>query len=214
MFKVVLTLFGIFLVVILSEHLWKKRQLRGEAARKLVHITGGIFASLWPLYMSWWEIRTVSMIALVLALVMRQTNLFRGVYDIDRKSWGEVIGPVVMIGLTFLNLDQWVFATAVLHVALADGLAALIGTKYGKANRYKVFGHTKSLVGSATFWLTSCLILFWLVAFSPLSLAAAMPIILFLPTAATLTENISPFGSDNFTVPLLVILVLNQLIVF
>jgi dolichol kinase len=46
-----------------------------------------------------------------------------------------------------------------LHVALADGFAAIIGTKYGRAWAYKVFGQTKTIIGSMTFWVVSLCIL-------------------------------------------------------
>ena len=40
--------------------------------------------------------------------------------------------------------NHLLFAAAMLHLSIADGLAAVIGTKYGKGNTYKVFASARA----------------------------------------------------------------------
>jgi dolichol kinase len=45
-------------------------------------------------------------------------------------------------------------------MSLADGLAAVIGTRYGNRQKYLVLGYTKSVLGTLTFFVVSLGILF------------------------------------------------------
>jgi phytol kinase len=112
---------------------------------------------------------------------------------------------VVLIAL--LEPNKWIFLAAMLHLALADAMAALIGKRYGKSTKYKVFGQSKSLIGSLTFYIISLAITTIVVNFTPLG-QASLPVLLLLPPLVTLAENVSFFGSDNFVIPAVVVLFL------
>jgi phytol kinase len=109
-----------------------------------------------------------------------------------------------------LTDSEWIFIAAILYLGLADSLAALVGAKWGK-HRYKILSNTKSLEGSLAFMLISIWITAWVVLVAPAGLENVWPIILWLPILATITEGLSPFGSDNFFVPVLVTVVLSSL---
>ena len=101
-----------------------------------------------------------------------------------------------------------------LHLGLADGLAALIGEKWGNKTVYKVAGYKKSIVGNIAFLVTSMMILSVLVfvldvGFSQLGLAG----IIWVPIFATFFEAISVKGSDNLVVPMVIVWMLNMLMV-
>lgn len=143
---------------------------------------------------------------------MRTTRLFHSVYSVRRKSWGDLIGPGAIGILALFEPTKLVFAAAVLHIALADGLAAVIGTRYGKNNTYRVLWNKKSVVGTLTFIIMSFNILVWLyvrgeVGFTPITL----PALFIIPFSTAYIENISPWGSDNLFVPLTVIALLGSL---
>jgi phytol kinase len=110
--------------------------------------------------------------------------------------------------LAFISNDQWIFAAAMLHLSLADGLAAVIGLAYGENSSYRILGRTKSLAGSLAFFFTSISIMIWYVAFS--GAAANAVNLLWLPVVATVAENLSGEGTDNLVIPLLVALVLTS----
>ena len=212
MINIVATLAIIAAVLITSEILWQRKILKGEAARKLIHIMIGVWGAFWPFYMTWQEIRIIVAVSIVSILYMRFTKSFRSIYDIGRRSLGDLIAPATIGLITFVEPNEWIYAAAVLHIALADGFAALSGSRFGNGNRYKIFGNTKSVVGSVTFWAASFLIIAAGLIFSPISFTqTAIPLLLWLPVAATIIENICPYGLDNLGVPLLVVAVLGSL---
>jgi phytol kinase len=96
---------------------------------------------------------------------------------------------------------------ALLQMSLADGFAAIVGTRFGRDNKYHLLGHNKSVVGTATFLFVSLAIL---IGYSTGVHTLAASIILFGALAATMLENIAPFGLDNVTVPLFIGLLLTR----
>ena len=95
-----------------------------------------------------------------------------------------------------------------LHLSLADGLAAIFGLAWGEDSMYKIMGRTKSLVGSLAFFFTSLAIMLWFSIFSHDGYSAVT--VVWLPIMATVAENLSGEGTDNLVVPLLVALVLSS----
>lgn len=212
MFIVISTLVIIFVVLVINEFLWREEVLSGEAARKLVHILIGAWAAFWPLYMTWSEVQIIGAIAVAAFVFMRFTPFFKSVFDVERRSWGDIGGPAAIVILATLEPSEWVFVAAILHIALADGFAALLGSKYGKKSQYKVIGNTKSLVGTAVFWLISFAILVTGAAFAETGLSGlSVSLLAWTSAGAAYLENISPFGLDNLTVPLLIVLILEPL---
>ena len=106
-----------------------------------------------------------------------------------------------------LRPEAWLFTTAILHVSLADGLAAVIGARFGK-RRYKIFDHVKTPIGSLAFFLTSMAIILGIgVTAGELSHFSVPALLIFLPITSTLLENVSGFGTDNITLPISVLLI-------
>jgi phytol kinase len=202
----------VFLILVASELLWASKQLRGEMARKFVHMLVGSFVAFWPFFMSWRSIQIISVAFLAVVLISRRLQIFRAIYSVRRYSFGE---PLFALGIGLcasLTHSPWVFAAAILHLSVADGIAALVGTRFGKQRRNIIFGHYKSILGTAAFWVVSFLIVTAVVLHRGENFIGTWPIILWLPTFTALIENISTLGLDNIAVPLLVLIVLNPLL--
>ena len=89
-------------------------------------------------------------------------------------------------------------------MGLGDGMAALVGTKWGK-HKYKVLKvGEKSVEGTFSMFMASFLVVY---AISP----GGVVISLFVALFSSLVENISPSGVDNATVPILSSLLLEVL---
>ena len=113
----------------------------------------------------------------------------------------------VAVGLlTFITHDPYIYAVAIAHMSLADGAAALVGTRYGRTNGYRIFGQFKSRAGSIAFFIVSLALVFGYVAVSGTTLSVA--ILVLLPITATLAENAGWRGLDNITVPVIVVALL------
>jgi len=208
MIAAALSVLVVFMILVISEWLWRIKKLRGEFDRKFVHITVGSFVAFWPFYMSFHYIQLISLAFLAVVIASHALHIFKAVYTIKRRSWGDYLFAVG-IGLSaLLTTSRWIFMAAILNLALADGLAAVLGKRFGAETEYKVWGHTKSFIGSVTFWLTSTIILLTVLSLGTKVPQSSIMLIICLPLVATVVENTAVLGFDNVLVPLLVVLVL------
>jgi len=176
--------------------------------RKLVHVFVGIFVAFWPFFLSWRQIQFLSLAFLVVVGLSVKLNVFRSIHAVKRNATGELLFAMVIGILALMVTNQWIFAAAMLHLSLADGLAAIVGLGWGEHNTYKVFGHSKSVAGSLAFFFCSVFIMIGYLTFSH---TAAGPVpLLWLPIAATVAENVAVRGTDNMVIPLLIGLALTS----
>jgi dolichol kinase len=210
MLAVILSLFAVFAVLLVNEALWRKKTIHGELKRKLVHITVTTFAAFWPWVMSFKAITLVGIAMVIVLLVNRQLKLLHYLGGIRQKTYGDVFLALALTATALITNQKIFYMVALLHVALADGLAAIIGTKFGSKWQYKVFGQTKTVIGSMTFWLVSLCILGGglLPAHLLIPVNHYALLLIFLPPILTLVENIAVLGTDNVAVPIAVIIAL------
>jgi phytol kinase len=194
----------VLILLCVSELWWRHTRVHGELSRKFVHITVGSFVAFWPFFLSWKQIELISVAFLVGTVLSKSLHIFQAIHSVQRPTWGEIFFALAVGGTALITHDKWIYMAALLQMSLADGLAAIVGTRYGKGRRYLVFGHAKSLAGTATFLLTSLIIV---LAFSHLSGAHLTSLyVLGLVVGSSLIENLGVFGLDNVLVPLLVAL--------
>lgn len=203
---------GVFLLLIISEYLWRKQHVRGEVGRKLVHVTVGMYVAFWPYFMTWQEIRVMCLAFFVVVLISQKLNTFRAIHEVNRRTHGELLFPVGILIASLLTTNALIFTAAVLHLALADGFAAILGTLYGQRRHYRVFSYKKSVVGTLTFLVISFLLVGYVVLMQGSSHALAnIWILIWLPLTAAFMENVGVLGLDNVFVPLVVVAGLNTL---
>jgi len=207
MFAVLLVLLSIGIVVCLGEYYQRVHRYHPEVTRKFIHITIASFAATWPFFLSWSHIELISLLMFVGIVLSRYFHFFRAIHNIKRPTWGELFFAMSIGFAAVLSPDKWIFSAAMLHMGLADGMAALVGTLWGQRHHYKMlFGHYKSYQGTLTFYVLSILILLFCVVLhgphqSPF-------VLIWLPLLATALENLSVAGTDNLLVPLMVVLLL------
>ena len=208
--KSIVTLGVVGCFILIGEYFWRHKKYQTEFTRKFVHIGVASFVAVWPLYLSWRSITGMSICLLIGVIISDNQHIFKGIHSVSRASWGEVLFAVAIGVSSLITTSDWVFAAAMLHLGLADGFAAVIGTRYGKPTQYVIFGHTKSIIGSATFFGISLVVTASFLAIT--HTLAAWPILLLLPILATFIENATIRGIDNIAVPLVVVLVLQALL--
>lgn len=211
-FKLFLSLLAIFLLLVVTEALWRKDKLGIEVSRKIVHMGTGTMIAFWPLYLKWEVIQAMSVLLLVAVLISHKYHILKSIHSVERITKGEILYPLGIGICAFLEPAPWVFTAAILHLALADGIAAIAGVHYGRKTSYKLISHGKSLVGSAAFFITSFAIF---VSASFLVSDNALPHLygwfLWSSLVLTLVENVSWYGLDDITVPVSVIVILTLL---
>lgn len=209
MLLLLLTCIAVFVVLCAGEWGWRKGWLKNEIGRKFVHILVGTFVAFWPLFLSWNQIVLLSIAFIAVVSISKYDGVFKAVHSVQRPTWGEIFFALTVGLLAAVTHDGWIYMTALLHMSLADGLAAIAGLRYGKGNRYKILGHDKSLAGSLTFFVVSLFILFGYTIGTGYSVV--LPFVFGISIVATILENISLHGLDNLTVPLWVAITLSLL---
>lgn len=212
MLSIILSLFGIFVLLVAVEALWIKKLLHVETARKIIHILSGVFIAFWPFWMSWGAIILISFLFLLVILLSQAFKIFNSIHGVTRLTRGELLYPVGIGLCAFIAPSPAFFMIAILNLALADGLAAVAGHRFGLFNGYKILGHKKSVIGTMTFFIVSAIIF----TLGAKILSGGQPghilaLAIWFPLVLTGIENISWYGTDNITVPISVIILLNSL---
>jgi phytol kinase len=201
----------VFIVLCLSEIGWRRGYMTSEVGRKFVHITVGSFVAFWPFFLSWNQIRLLSVGFVVAVIFSKFFNIFSAIHSVQRPTYGEFFFALVVGLLTFITHSKAIYAAALLQMSVADGMAAIVGVEYGLKRqrwRYHVFGHSKTAIGTATFFVISLAIL---AGYSTDTMQLVWFGVPLLAAAATLVENLGVAGLDNVLAPLLVAIVLSHL---
>jgi phytol kinase len=192
----------VFLLLCMAELLRRRRSWHDEMTRKFVHITVGVTVAFWPYLLSWNQIRFLSLAFAVVVVLSQYLNIFKAIHSVERPTWGELMFAVAVGVMTFMTHDPIVYSTAILQMSLADGFAAVIGTRFGKSNSYRVFRQRKSWAGTVAFFIVSMLLLVGYTVIADVTITWYYLALLAALTA--LIENISVRGLDNLLVPIVI----------
>lgn len=181
----------------------RARGAGNEATRKFSHIACGAWILGFPwLFTSVHSVGLLGAMFAVLLLVTRHFGWLQSIHAVDRSGHGAAWYPA---GVYFAGLLTWrepgLFVATVLLLALSDGLAALVGRRFGRRS-YPVHGSTRTIEGSATAFVVSWLaVVGCLVGFGLAPPLAACVIGLVAGALVTAVEGMSPWGTDNVLVP-------------
>lgn len=218
---IIATLIFVFLVIAVAEFLRKKFDLSSDFTRKVVHIGVGNWIFLWPFtFRYWYTVFIPPAIFIVLNYVSYKKEVFKAM---ERKEKAGGLGTVyyafslTVLSAAFWYVGQaWIAALGIMLMAWADGLADVIGRRYG-SHRYSMFGSIKSIEGSTGFFiigiLSSTATILFFAAFWNLVLPQSILLISVLISGfGTFIEALSPKGTDNLTVPILSCLILSLIV--
>jgi len=150
---------SLFLLIFWSAEFLYKRKLSADITRKIVHIGSGIMAALLPIFL---DLKTVIVIGggFFLFLVWsKRKNFLNSVHKINEESIGALLyaPSLTLTAIIFWPINQLAFQGAALVLGLADGIAGIVGGRYGK-RKYSITG-IKTVEGSIVFFLITALIL-------------------------------------------------------
>jgi phytol kinase len=207
--NLIITVTVVFVLLCVSELWWRGSRVHTELSRKFVHITVGSFVAFWPFFLTWHQIELLSLAFLIAVTISKYLHIFNAIHSVQRPTWGELFFAIAVGLVAFITHDKWIYMTALLQMSLADGLAAIIGLRYGKKHKYLVFGQVKSIIGTFTFFLVSLATLLVYIHFGDIH-EHIVPV-LSLAMIASLFENLGALGLDNLFVPLLIAIALRLL---
>lgn len=176
-----------------------------ELLRKIVHIgTGNVILFAWLLDIPASVGIVASIIASLVTLLSYLFPILPAINSVGRQSLGTFF-YAVSIGVLvacFWHLKQPQYAAiGVLIMAWGDGLAALIGQRFGK-HKYQVFGAHKSWEGSLTMAVASYIVCSLIFLFTLGNVWQTWLISIVVALVASALEAFSLLGIDNLTVPL------------
>ena len=175
-----------------------------ELTRKIVHIgSGNVILLAWWFDISREVIVSAAIIAAAIAIISYMIPILPSIESVGRKSFGTLFYAIsigVLTAFFWQNTPQYT-AIGILIMAWGDGMAAIIGQRFGR-HPYQIGKITKSWEGSlamagASFIVTELILLLvegnsWQI----LLVSAVVAII------ATIMEAFSKYGIDNLSVPL------------
>lgn len=192
------------LVLFLAEWLNRFSPSPAEVTRKIVHIGAGqVVLIAWWLQIPGWVGAIAGVLAAGIAVLSYRLPILPSLESVGRHSYGTLF-YALSVGLSvggFFSIHSPVFAAiGILVMAWGDGLAALVGQRWGR-HRYQIFNNNKSWEGTGTMALAAFTVTTGLLTlvygFSPLTVAIALGVAL----VSTVLESFSRWGIDNLTVP-------------
>jgi len=213
------------------------QQLQPRDARKIIHtLSAPLYMLFWPLFSdapgARWVCAVVPLLnALRLILAAQQSEVGDAASDSNLKDnrvdtslavavsrsgdLREALGgPFIYVCMTAAATvlfwrDSPVGVTALSILAAGDGMADLVGRRFGKTNKWWK-GADKSVAGSLAFWLagtvTATGLLAWLqfagCMVLPFGMGQVALTVAGITLASAIMEVVPWFGDDNYTVPL------------
>jgi phytol kinase len=199
-------------LIIFTEKIFSKRF--PIQSRKFLHIMTGNIAFILPLFQTREIMAFIAAGPFILFTFLMSPyspiKSLRGKTSEVGHGLGLVYYAITWTILAYAFFDQReIIAMGILAMSYGDGLASLIGIRYGK-KKYTVFQDTKSYVGSIVMFLCTFLLLVIAVVFYAQIFNAefltmrAVAYLLCTAGVATVVEGITPLGLDNLSVPFVV----------
>jgi dolichol kinase len=180
----------VILLLIFTEKILSKKY--PMTSRKILHIMTGNIAFILPIF------QTREMMVFLAAGPFILFTFLMSPY-----SPGLVYYAIAWAVLAYLFFDtKEVIAIGILAMSYGDGLASLIGIKFGK-KKYQIFEDVKSYIGSyAMFTFTFIMMIVALLFYGKLSLTyESLFLLLCIAGISTIAESMTPKGLDNLSVP-------------
>lgn len=205
-------------VILFSKKIFKNTSKEG--ARKLIHVCTGITTLTFPfIFDSHIPVLIIGILSLIALTLLKHVKFLRknfgkGLFGVDRKSYGEIffgISVVILFTLYKLtNQNVVTYLIPILTLTFADSTAALIGVRYGMNKISSKGEDTKSIEGSFIFFVVTFMAtLFPLQLMTNVGRAEVLLICIFTGALAAMVEMISHDGNDNLMLPLYTYIIIN-----
>jgi phytol kinase len=210
-----LVLFALTLLIGATWAISRVRHIDPEVARKTVHIGMGLLVLTFPwLFSEAWPVIALAALAICALLALRLGRLKTEgpgnvLLGVERSSLGDIYFPVSVACLFVLSEgDPLLYCIPILVLTLADALAALIGSRWGRM-KYTTSGSHKSYEGSAAFFAVSFASVYIpLTTFGDIAWYPATLVAITVGLIVAALEAISLSGRDNLYIPFAVFVLL------
>lgn len=211
--SLILCVIYIFGIIGAAELLRHRLKYQPSFTRKVIHIGVGMMSWVVPfIFDSPWYFVAACLFFAVITFLDWRYHLFAAMASSDPSNLGTVYFPIAAAAVTIVFWENPpLMVAALMPLTWGDGIAPVIGRAFGK-NSYTVWGHTRTLQGSAGFFVFGMLFT-WLALWIIPGPTDITPLTALLPALAimlltTLVEAVSIWGLDNLTITAGAILVL------
>ena len=212
MIKFIVILLYLFLIFLISIVFKKYNEDSREIVRKIIHIgIGPLIPIAQFLKINQNSALIFTGIVSLMVFINYNYKLFQTIEDVERKSFGTLFYCLSLFILIYLFWDKNPYAliSGFFIMTFGDGLAGLIGKRFNSKS-WIIFKQKKSLLGTLTMFLASLIVVCSIGYEQQNSLNLNYFAIAFL---ATVLEQFSVLGIDNFIVPISSALCFNFFIV-
>ena len=177
-----------------------------EGSRKFLHIMTGNIAFLLPVFVTKEVMAFLAAGPFILFTFLMSPHSpikkIRGKTSAVGHGMGLVYYSIAWTILAYLFFDdKVVIAIGILAMSYGDGLASIIGIKFGK-KKYKILGDEKSYVGSFAMFIFTFITMIVALIYYDIAIAGyVILVLLFIAFVAAIVEGLTPKGLDNLTVP-------------
>ncbi len=197
-----LTYSYIIIIIIVTTYLHKKHKIKEKVSRKLIHISVGFSWFIMAYFFKTsYHLIIPPLSFIIINYISYKKDLISSLKNIQKKSYGTIfyaLSFMILALITYYNPKYLpYYGLSVLTMALADGLAPLIGAKFSTP---KILKTNKTYSGSLTIFLITILIIYLFKSYYNLELSFLKIIIISI--SAVLLELIDYKGSDNLSLPL------------
>ena len=201
MIKFAVILLYLFLIFLISTIFKKFNEDKRELVRKIIHIgIGPLIPIAQFLKIDQNSALIFTGIVSLMVLINYNYKLFPTIEDVERKSYGTLFYCLSLFILIFLfwEKDPYALVAGFFIMTFGDGLAGLIGKSF-KSKSWIFLKQKKSLFGTLTMFFTSLIVVCSIGYAQQNSFNLNYFTIAFF---ATLLEQFSLLGIDNFIVPI------------
>jgi phytol kinase len=209
----------VFGIIGLAELLRRLGHRPVDFTRKFIHIGVGMWVIGTVLLFETWYLALIPPATfIVINAVSYLLGTFKSMETEDKANLGTIYFPIAFGAVIYYFWPQPVLmVAAMMPLTWGDAMAAVFGERYGHY-RYGIGGRIRSLEGSIAMlffsWVATSLALFAMPYLVGKPLINWMMALLYggaVALVCTLVEALSPWGTDNLTVPAAAVLILHLL---
>jgi len=185
---VMLTVASVALAVVFGglELLVRRASVGSEGTRRVAHVAASAYAVWIHSFLSTAEFIAVAGSFVVLMASSKLLHVLRSIHSTRRRTWGEVYMPLgLLLGAAIAGGNTRAFVAAAVILGVADVAAGLVGDARGS--------ESKTWLGTGAFAVVAIVVLL------VLGRGALRSVVLGVGLA--LVERVSPWGTDNVTIP-------------
>jgi phytol kinase len=209
----------VFGIIGLGELLRRLGHRPVDFTRKFIHIGVGMWVVGTVLLFETWYLALIPPATFV---IINTISYLRGTFvamEMEEKgNLGTIYFPIAFGAVIYYFWSQPVLmVAAMMPLTWGDAMAAVFGERYGRY-RYSIGGQVRSLEGSIAMlffsWVTTSIALFampYLVGKPLINWMLALIYGGVVAIVCTVVEALSPWGTDNLTIPAAAVLVLHLL---